>query len=233
MEAQTEGRFARKPEGAQSRESNQNEVVWEAHATGAQAARSQSRLQTTMRVDKKCCMKLPIFVLLGLLASSSPRAGASETGGEKPPGMVSRFFDMFRGGKDRDKLNEAKGPNWKRLQLKLIVDPLPVKLADVRQLKVTLQLSNNSKRFVQLEFPTAQRIEVLIRDKSGKLVEQWSEDQSFAGEPSIVSVNAGERLEYAVNVATRDMVAGETYLLEAFFPNYEPLKAQLEIKPEK
>ena len=47
----------------------------------------------------------------------------------------------------------------------------------------------------------------------------------------VVAINPGERLEYAVNVSTRDLVAGETYTVEAFFPNFEPLRQSLPVTP--
>lgn len=137
-------------------------------------------------------------------------------------------MNVFRGSGKKE--GEMK---WKHLLLTMKLEPLPLKLGETRQLKVTLQLTNKSKKFVQLEFPTTQRIEVLVKQKDGKLVEQWSEDQSFSGEPSLVTINPGERLEYAVSVATRDMVAGEPFVIEAFFPNYEALRVEQAITPEK
>jgi len=40
----------------------------------------------------------------------------------------------------------------------------------------------------------------------------------------MVTINPNERLEYVVSLATRDMVAGETYTVEAFFPNFDQLR---------
>ena len=121
----------------------------------------------------------------------------------------------------------------KKLMLSMSVDPNPPKLSDARQMKVVLHVSNQSKRLVQLEFPTTQRIEVLVRSSNGKLVEQWSEDRSFANEPGMVSVNPGEHLEYSATLSTRDMVAGEAYTVEALFPQYEPLRVQKIVTPVK
>ena len=85
----------------------------------------------------------------------------------------------------------------------------------------------------QLEFPTSQRVEVLLKSKEGKTIEQWSQDQAFNNEPTLVTINPRERLEYSVNVATRDMVAGETYTVEGFFPNFDALRKTHPIKAEK
>jgi hypothetical protein len=120
------------------------------------------------------------------------------------------------------------------MELTLGIDPSPFKLAENRTVKVTVTLFNRSaKKYVHLNFPTSQRIEVLVRDSSGKVVNTWSEDQSFTNDPASVTVNPGERLEYTVSVATREMTAGQPYTIEASFPNYGELKAQQQAVPEK
>ena len=86
---------------------------------------------------------------------------------------------------------------------------------------------------MQLDFPTTQRIEVLVKNKAGKTIVRWSEDQAFANEPTLVAINPGERLEYTATVSTRDLVAGETYTVEAFFPSYEALRQNRALTPEK
>jgi hypothetical protein len=64
-------------------------------------------------------------------------------------------------------------------------------------------------------------------------VNTWSEDQSFTNDPAAVTVNPGERLEYSVSVATREMSAGQAYTVEASFPNYPEFKIQEKVTPEK
>lgn len=121
----------------------------------------------------------------------------------------------------------------KKVWLSMAVEPQPLKLADTRQMKVVMHVANKSTKLVQLEFPTTQRIEVLVHHANGKLVEQWSEDRTFANEPGMVSINPGERLEYAVTLSTRDLVAGQTYTVEALFPNHDSLRLQKNVVPEK
>lgn len=115
--------------------------------------------------------------------------------------------------------------------MKMTVEPGAPKLGETRQLTVTLRLQNKGKRLVQLDFPTTQRIEVLVRNSAAKMVEQWSEDQAFQNEPGLVAINPGERLEYTATVSTRDFAAGQDYIVEGFFPNYEALRATLKITP--
>jgi len=110
------------------------------------------------------------------------------------------------------------------IELGLLLDPDPVKVSENKQIKVTLTLTNRAKKMQQLDFPTTQRVEVLLKNKEGKTLEQWSQDQSFSNEPSMVTINPNERLEYSVNISTRDMVVGQEYTIEGFFPNYEQLK---------
>ena len=86
---------------------------------------------------------------------------------------------------------------------------------------------------MHLEFPTTQRIDVIVRNQAAKIVAQWSEDQSFSNDPGYVTVNPGERIEYNALVATRDMAAGQTYIVEGFFPNFTQLKIQKSIVPQK
>ena len=135
-------------------------------------------------------------------------------------------------------LKHAAGPRnppqmHHQLELKLDLSPSPVKLSENREIKVTVSLFNRSKKYVHLDFPTSQRIEVLVRDASGKVVNTWSEDQSFTNDPAAVTVNPGERLEYAVSVATREMAAGQPYVIEASFPSYAEFKIQQQVTPEK
>lgn len=123
------------------------------------------------------------------------------------------------------------GKEWKQLVPTIAIDPLPLKLSDVRTIKVTLLLANHGKKLAQLDFPTTQRIEVLVKDATGKRIEQWSEDQAFQNEPSLVAINPAERIEYTATVATRELKAGQTYTVEGFFPNFDQLRASRQIVP--
>ena len=146
---------------------------------------------------------------------------------EKKPGIVHRVMHPFGGGKDAG----TKGGGGLAVDMKL--SPLPLKLAETNRLKVTLTLVNHGKKLTSLEFPTSQRIEVLIKNGAGKTIEQWSQDQAFANEPTVVTINPGERAEYAVEVATRDLSAGQTYTVEGFLPKYETMKVAKTLVPEK
>ncbi|HEV7868925.1 MAG TPA: BsuPI-related putative proteinase inhibitor [Chthoniobacteraceae bacterium] len=176
-----------------------------------------------------------LLLSLCLLLAAAPVHGEEEKVQGNEPGFLKRATRMVWpfGRKKVEGARPANaGKEWKRLLPTIMIEPVVVKLSDVRQLKVTLQLANRGKKLVQLDFPTTQRIEVLIKEKSGKLVEQWSEDQAFTNEPTLVTINPGERLEYAASVATRDLKAGQSYTVIGFFPNFEQLEARKSIVPQ-
>jgi len=129
---------------------------------------------------------------------------------------------------------KAKAQMHHEMELTLGVNPTPFKLSENREVKVTVTLYNrSSKKYAHLNFPTSQRIEILVRDASGKVVNTWSEDQSFTNDPASVTVNPGERLEYTESVATREMTAGQAYTIEASFPSYPELKVEQKVEPGK
>jgi hypothetical protein len=176
-------------------------------------------------------MQFRALFLVALCLMAAPLHASEESSGDRQkPGVVTRFFNLFRGSRDRA---DGQMANWKRLILTMNVEPMPVKLGETRQIKVTLRLTSKSKRLIQLDFPTTQRIEVLVKNQAGKMVEQWSEDQAFANEPTLVTINPGERLEYSVNIATRDMSPGQAYTIIGYFPNFEQLKTTKTIVPQK
>ncbi len=119
------------------------------------------------------------------------------------------------------------------LQLALQLNPEQVKLSETRQIQATLSLTNTSKKLVQLEFATTQRLEVTVRNSQGKAVVQWSEDETFSADPGFVAINPGEHVEYSASLATRDLVAGQLYTIEGFFPKYPQLRTHKLVTPVK
>jgi len=189
-------------------------------------------------------MSRPFFrplAVLAICASTSlaedvPPATASPT---PQPGLLSRTWSSTK------KLNPFKPKNqavaegkkvaavFKGLTVKMTVDPAVPNLGENKQITVTLRLQNTGKKLVQLDFPTTQRIEVLVKNSTNKIVEQWSEDQAFQNEPSLVTINPGERLEYNAIVSTRDFAAGQEYTVEGFFPTYNMLRSAVKLVPTR
>lgn len=172
-----------------------------------------------------------LVLLAGCSSSSDSSASADE------PGLIGRMWEstqklnpLNRGLKPRE-MKERKPLNLKSLVASVVVDPVAPKLSEQRQMSVTLRLTNKGKRIAQLEFPTTQRVEGVIRNKLGNVIERWSEDHSFEKNAGVVSINAGERVEYTMNIATREMTAGETYVVEAHLVEYETLRGSTNVTP--
>jgi hypothetical protein len=185
-------------------------------------------------------MKFRIFALLFALFPLAAASATDATPAPTPkPSILDRILHPF-GGRNKKKEDETdvkgteiKGTRFKHLSINMTIEPKVLKLSETHELKATVTLTNHGAQLLQMEFPTSQRIEVVIKTKAGKLVEQWSEDQAFVNEPSLVTINPNERVEYVATMATRDLVAGESYVLEAFFPNYDTIRTQLPLVPQK
>ena len=179
-------------------------------------------------------MKSPALCALLAALALTARAAEETPPAAPKPGLMHRLLHPFGGSPAAPAAApKKKDASLKGLDLNLTLEPAAPKLSETRAIKVTVTLANKAKKLIQLEFPTTQRIEVLVKNKAGKRVVQWSEDQAFTAEPTLVAINPGERLEYSANVPTRDLAAGETYTLEAFFPNYETLRKTRDLTPEK
>jgi hypothetical protein len=177
-----------------------------------------------MKLRAAAALLLPLAFTFSLHASSDSEATPT-------PSLLDKTLEVLHLKHAPQPKNAAQAHH--PTELKLAISPAPIKLSENREVRVTVSLFNWSKKYLDLDFPTSQRIEVLVRDSSGKVVNTWSEDQSFTNDPASVTVNPGERLEYTVSVATREMTAGERYTIEASFPSYPQLKTQQQVVPEK
>jgi hypothetical protein len=169
----------------------------------------------------RCC-----FPYLPLLAGISL---SMLTGCETTKRVATRAYSYvpFTGSAEAEGETRAKN-----LTFKMELEPKEIKLSDVRQISVKISLQNTSRRFTQLQFPTTQRIEILVRDDQGRLVTQWSEDRAYEQIPGYVGINRGERVEYVTTISTRDLQAGKAYTVVAFMPNFEELRSEKKIVPE-
>jgi hypothetical protein len=162
-------------------------------------------------------------------AWDSSKKGANRVwGATKKVGSVATA--PFHRGDTKSSENE-KG--WRQLSMSMSLDPATVKLPETRSIRVSVKVVNNGKNATQLDFPTTQRIEVLLKNESGKVLAKWSEDQKVEAEEGFLVVNPQEHLEYTATISTREMTAGQTYLIEAYFPNYDQLRGSHTIVPTK
>jgi hypothetical protein len=158
------------------------------------------------------------------------------------PGFWERAWDSSKKGTQRigrtmtrpfrrsdDKPGEVAG--WKNLAMAVTLDPAAVKLADTRAIRVGVSVTNKGENAVQLDFPTTQRVEVLLKSEDGKVISKWSEDQKVDQEQGFLVINPGERLEYTANISTREMSSGRTYIIEAYFPDFEQLRTSTVVAP--
>jgi hypothetical protein len=167
---------------------------------------------------------------------------ATATPRPRKPGFWERAWDSSKKGTQRvgrtltrpfrkgeDKPGEVTG--WRNLAMAVTLDPAVVKLADTRAIRVGVSVTNKGENAVQLDFPTTQRIEVLLKTEDGKVVSKWSEDQKVDQEQGFLVINPGERLEYTANISTREMSGGRTYIIEAYFPDFEQLRTSMMVAP--
>jgi hypothetical protein len=176
-----------------------------------------------------------LYAAVVLLAgcSSSSESSASDD----RPGMLGRMWTStkklspFRDDLEPREMRTRAPLDLKTLRASALVEPPAPKLPEQRRITVTLRIANQGKRMAQLEFSTTQRIEAVIKNQSGKIVERWSEDQRFEKEPGVVTINPGERVEYTAVVSTRELVANEAATIEVWLPRYESLRATVSIVP--
>ncbi len=141
-------------------------------------------------------------------ASDYPRnKGSEQSAGQ----MFSTFFtSMFSSVRIGTKPSSGS---------KLIVEPKTFALDDRREITATFTVENKTAKLIKLDFPTSQRIEILVRDPNGKVIEKWSDDRAFRDESGVVMINPAEHIQYEEKLATRDMQPGKAYTIEASLAN--------------
>jgi hypothetical protein len=180
-----------------------------------------------MKLTAVAALVLPLVLVFSARASSSD---ADSTPKPTLMGETLQFLHLKHSPKP------AGGPAEELhhgLQVQLDVSPQPISLSNNREIQATVSVYNRTKKYVDLNFPTSQRIEILVIDSAGKVVNTWSEDQSFTNDPASITVNPQERLQYVATVATREMSAGQPYTIQASFPSYPDLKVEKKVIPQK
>ena len=119
------------------------------------------------------------------------------------------------------------------LKVALACTPSPLDLKQTRNLTVLVKFFNGGKKTQLLEFSSFQRVDAVLRDASGKIVSRATLATPLrTDEPALVTVNPGERLEYALSLPTVGMIAGKAYRLEAALVGQSGLTAAMEITPK-
>ena len=139
--------------------------------------------------------------------------------------QVKKFFKgLFGRGK---KGGAADGP----APMTLKVDPADFSLGQTSELDVSLKISNARKHEIEILFPDNQRLEILTKDSSGKIVNRWSEDRAFDPQEGFTEINPDEYVIYAERIPTSRMKAGETYTIEASLANQEGYTTSATVTP--
>ncbi|MEY2489375.1 MAG: Intracellular proteinase inhibitor [Verrucomicrobiota bacterium] len=165
-----------------------------------------------------------VLALLSLAIASSLVAEdqTAQPTPQKRGGWFTRMLHPFQ---------SSPAPNYKDARLRgLVLDlklsPQPVKLSEVRQLEVKITLTNVSKRAISLDFPTDQRIEILLRNSSDAVLTTWSDNHAFDANAGTILINPGEHIYYSETIATRELTPNKVFLVEVFFPQYPELRAR-------
>jgi len=161
--------------------------------------------------------------LVVLFALLLPAWGEEDTA--RPP-KRSLFGRMLHPFSSSVKAPVYKDPKIRGLMLDLRVAPQPVKLSETRQLEVRATLSNLGKVPLTLDFPTDQRVEILLRNPAEMVLTKWSENHAFKETPGTLVINSDEKIEYKESIATRELAPNKVYIVEIFFPNYPELRAR-------
>ena len=159
----------------------------------------------------------PIFCALLFFASISAAPA------EEKRSWLNRALHPFG---PSEKIPEYKNPKLRGLVLAVELPQEPAKLSEVRQLPVHITLTNRGDRAAELNFPSEQRIEILLHDAAGRDVTRWSDNRAFAEAVGTLLINPGERVDYFETIATRELVAGKVFTVEAVVPAYPELHAQ-------
>jgi hypothetical protein len=165
-------------------------------------------------------MKRVIVVLLACLFAVDAHAQTPTP----PRSLLNRMLHPF--GSRAKKAPRYSDPHVRGLLLEVSIQSEPVKLSEVRQMRVRAMLSNTSGYPVILDFPNAQRIEILLLNSAGEVLTKWSENRMFAQEVGTVLVNPREQIVYDEAIATRELQAGKVYTVEVFFPKYPELRVR-------
>ncbi|MGZ5538304.1 MAG: BsuPI-related putative proteinase inhibitor, partial [Chthoniobacterales bacterium] len=163
---------------------------------------------------------VPLLLLLALSASAWAQDPEPSPRSEKRS-FFSRLLHPFR---SNEKLPEYKDARLNGLMLSIEVSPQPVKLSEVRQMDVRVTLTNKARRPIPLEFPDAQRFEILLRSSAGGILLTWSDNHAFADTPGSVMINPQEHIEYAETIATRELTPNRVFIAEVYFPKYPELR---------
>ncbi len=159
--------------------------------------------------------------MIALFAVSNATAQAPS-----PPerSFFNRMLHPFAS--DKKKAPKYQDPRLGGLLVEVQVPVEPIRLSEVRQLRVQAILRNIGNSPVPLDFPTSQRIDIHLLNSAGEVLTRWSENRAFTEEIGNLTINPREQIVYNETIATRELQPGRVYSVEVFFPKYPELRAR-------
>jgi hypothetical protein len=162
------------------------------------------------------------WALVILLFAGSSAVAQTATPAERS--FLNRLLHPF--GPVKTKTPKYQDPRLRGLLLEVQVPTEPVRLSEVRQLRVHVVLTNLSGNPIALDFPTSQRIDMQLLNPAGEVLTRWSENRAFTEEIGNLLINPREQIVYNETIATRELQPGRVYSVEVFFPKYSELRAR-------
>jgi hypothetical protein len=166
-------------------------------------------------------MKWVLAMTIALLAVPNAMA---QTPSPAERGFFNRILHPF--GSAKKKAPKYQDSHLRGLLLEVQVPTEPIRLSEVRQLRVQAILSNIGGSPVPLDFPTSQRIDIQLLNPGGEVLTRWSENRAFTEEIGTLTINPREQVVYNETIATRELQPGRVYSVEVFFPKYPELHAR-------
>jgi hypothetical protein len=166
-------------------------------------------------------MKWVLGIMIALLAVPNATAQAPSPGERS---FFNRMLHPFASAKK--KAPKYQDPRLRGLLLQVQVPTEPLRLSEVRQLRVKAILSNIGSSPVSIDFPTSQRIDIQLLNPAGEVLTRWSENRAFTEEIGNLTINPREDIVYNETIATRELQPGRVYSVEVFFPKYPELRSR-------
>jgi Intracellular proteinase inhibitor len=164
-------------------------------------------------------MKWALVIFLFAVSSA-----LAQTATPAQRGFLNRILHPF--GPAKTKTPKFQDPRLRGLLLEVQVPTEPVRLSEVRQLRVHVALTNLSGNPIALDFPTSQRIDMQLLNPAGEVLTRWSENRAFTEEIGNLLINPREQIVYNETIATRELQPGRVYSVEVFFPKYPELRVR-------
>ena len=116
--------------------------------------------------------------------------------------------------------------------LQLFLEPSLFSVTDCSELNVTFKIINNKKEMILLDFPTNQRIDIIVKDATGATLLSWSQDRSFDPIPGLVTINPKESVLYTEKIPTSIMKDGSTYTIEDSLAGQSGYNISIPVTPQ-